>query len=243
MSAQQLLEQLLKSGSSALGSVAPRSGGDVGKYAVGGIAGGLIGLLIGSKRKRGSGGFGGMGGLGGMGGKAVKYGSAAAIGALAWKVYSDYQARQKGAAVAPPAAGAGAAWTPAPATPQGFASLPPPALEDHSRAMLKALIAGAKADGHVDDRERELIGAELQRLGAEPADRAWVDGELRRPLEPAEVASGAKTPEMAAEMYLASLLVVDETTTMERAYLDALARELRLPAELKADLEARAAAA
>jgi uncharacterized membrane protein YebE (DUF533 family) len=38
------------------------------------------------------------------------------------------------------------------------------------------------------------------------------------------------------------VLVVDQTTTMERAYLDALARELRLAPTLKADLEARAAA-
>lgn len=228
MGAQQLLEQLLRSGTSALGSVAPKSGSDLGKYA----AGGLVGLLIGSKRGRQ------------VGGKALKYGSVAALGALAWKVYSEHQARQAGAAPAPavpaaPTAAASAFGTAG----SGFAALPAPALEDHSRAMLKALIAGAKADGHVDERERELIGAELQRLGAAEADRAWVDAELRRPLEPAEVAAGAKTPEMAAEMYLASVLVVDETTTMERAYLDALARELRLPPELKADLEARAATA
>jgi uncharacterized membrane protein YebE (DUF533 family) len=57
------------------------------------------------------------------------------------------------------------------------------------------------------------------------------------------VAAAAQTPAMGAEIYLASLLVVDETTTMERAYLDELARQLKLPAELKADLEARAAAA
>jgi uncharacterized membrane protein YebE (DUF533 family) len=48
---------------------------------------------------------------------------------------------------------------------------------------------------------------------------------------------------MAAEVYLASLLVVDETTTMERAYLDELARRLQLAPGLKADLEARAAQA
>jgi uncharacterized membrane protein YebE (DUF533 family) len=51
---------------------------------------------------------------------------------------------------------------------------------------------------------------------------------LRRPVDPADVAAGAATPEQGAEIYLASLLVVDETTTMERAYLDELARQLRL---------------
>ena len=68
-----------------------------------------------------------------------------------------------------------------------------------------------------------------------------MQSELRRPVEPADVAAGASGPESAAEIYLASVLMVDETTTMERAYLDELARQLRLPPELKADLEARAA--
>jgi len=43
-------------------------------------------------------------------------------------------------------------------------------------------------------------------------------------------------------MYLASLLVVDESSFMERAYLDELARQLRLPDGLKVELEAQAGA-
>ncbi|MFQ6686940.1 tellurite resistance TerB family protein, partial [Bordetella pertussis] len=50
-------------------------------------------------------------------------------------------------------------------------------------------------------------------------------------------------PEMGAEMYLASLLVADEQSFMERAYLDELARQLKLPAELKQQLEAQVPAA
>jgi uncharacterized membrane protein YebE (DUF533 family) len=109
--------------------------------------------------------------------------------------------------------------------------------------MLKAMIAAAKSDGHMDARERDLVFGELTRLQADAETRQWVDAELSRPIDPAEVARAAQGPEMAAEMYLASLLVVDETTTMERAYLDALARELRLDMGLKAQLEAKATAA
>ncbi len=240
MSAFSLLEQLLKSGMSGAGG-APRGpqggsqGSHLGKYAGGAAVGGALGLLLGSKRGRS------------MGGTALKYGSVAALGALAWKVYQDHQAKQ--AAQAGPAAGVGAgmpARAPIDITPQAvpsFAALPAPQLEDHSRAMLKALIAAAKADGHMDERERGLVQAELQRIEADAATRAWVDAELARPVEPAEVAAAATGPEMAAEMYQASVLMVDQTTTMERAYLDALARELRLAPTLKADLEARAAAA
>jgi len=56
------------------------------------------------------------------------------------------------------------------------------------------------------------------------------------------VAATAAGPEMAAEIYLASVMVVDDTTTMERAYLDELARQLKLEPGLKAELEARTAA-
>jgi uncharacterized membrane protein YebE (DUF533 family) len=220
MSAQSMIEQLLKSGLSSLGGGASSGGSHLGKYA----AGGVLGLLLGSKRGRS------------MGGTALKYGSIAAIGALAWRAYGEYQARQAGAAAAAPAPA-----VPQPAVP-AFASLPAPQAEQHSRVLLKAMIAAARADGHFDDRERELVEAELQRQEADPALRQWFESELRRPVEPAEVAAGAGSPEVAAEIYLASLLVADTTTTMERAYLDELARQLKLPAALKADLETRAAA-
>jgi uncharacterized membrane protein YebE (DUF533 family) len=186
----------------------------------------VLGLLLGSRSGRR------------LGGKALKYGSVAAIGALAWKAYQDYQAQQRAQAPAG-AAGAPQATRPAPS----FEALPAPQRESHSQAMLKAMIAAAKSDGHMDERERELVQAELHRIEADEATRRWVDDELRRPVDPGDVAAAATTPELAAEVYLATLLVVDETTTMERAYLDELARQLKLAPGLKADLEARAAAA
>ena len=126
--------------------------------------------------------------------------------------------------------------------PASFAQLPAPAQEDHSWAMLQAMISAARADGHMDERERSLVEAELHRLEADPALRARVDAELRRPVDPAEVAARADTPEKAAELYLASVIVCDSTSTMERAYLDALAAALQLPPTLKSELERRAAA-
>ena len=40
-------------------------------------------------------------------------------------------------------------------------------------------------------------------------------------------------------MYLASLIMVDEESYMERAYLDELARQLKLDPALKVQLEAQ----
>lgn len=229
MSAQALLEQLLKSGSSMLDpllkggatSGAPPQGGDGwGKFAGGAVTGGALGLLLGSKRGRS------------FGGKALKYGSVAAIGAVAFKAYSDWQKNQ-----------AQQVNTPAPLAsqpaPQTVNRLPAPEVEAHSRAMLLAMIAAAKADGHLDAREQGLVEAELNRLEADPALRQWYASQLSQPLDPAVVAKAAGTPEIASEMYLVSLLVADDTSFMERAYLDELARQLQLPDGLKRELEAQ----
>ena len=226
MNLTSYLEQLLKTGTSALGqATSGMQPGDGRKYATGAAVGGVLGLLLGSKSGRR------------MGGKALKAGSVVALGALAWKAYGDWQ-RQNAAGAAPAAAPAAA-----PPAAAGFAALPAPQVEVHSRAMLKALIAAAKSDGHLDDAERGQVEAALQRLQADAETRTWVDAEVRRPVDPADVAAAATSPELAAEIYLTSLLVVDDTTVMERAYLDELARQLKLAPGLKAELEARAAAA
>jgi uncharacterized membrane protein YebE (DUF533 family) len=230
MSAQAMLEQLLKSGLSLVDAgkakVGPGPGPGWGSFGTGAAAGGALGLLLGSKRGRK------------FGGKALKVGSVAALGLLAYKAYSDWQAKQQGGAQA------GAAPVPAPAAlPRTVDRLPAPEVEQHSLAMLGAMVAAAKADGHLDERERGLLEAELARLDADPSTRRWLEDEVRRPLDPAEVARAAATPELAAEIYLASLLVADETSFMERAYLDELARQLRLPEGLKVELERQALAA
>ncbi len=234
MNAASLIEQLLKAGTTVVSQQVDSVRGaathaDMGKYAKGAAVGGLLGLLLGSRGGRQ------------LGGKAVKLGSMAAIGMLAWKTYQEWQARQQAhspaAAAGSPAAVQSA--TPSPASAHSFQALPAPQMELHGQAMLKAMIAAAKSDGHVDEREKALVDGELLRTQADPELRAWVTTELARPLDAADVAAAVSSPQMAAEVYLASLLVVDDTSPAERAYLDALATKLSLPAELKASLEAR----
>jgi len=222
-----MLEQLLKSGlsmiegKSQVGGTPSTADAGWGKFGAGAATGGAIGLLLGSKRGRK------------FGGKALKYGSVAALGLLAYKAYGNWQAlQQQQQPSAPPAA-----------QPRTVNLLPAPQVEQHSLAMLQSMIAAAKADGHLDERERSLVEAELSRISADADTRRWFEDELRKPLDPAAVARAAGSPEMAAEMYLASLLVADETSFMERAYLDELARQLRLPEGLKVELERQALAA
>ena len=178
----------------------------------GALAAGALGMLLGNKSARK------------MGGKALTYGGLAALGVVAYKAYSNWQAQQASAPQAEP---------------QTLDRLPAPQAEIHSQAILKALVGAAKADGHVDARERELIEGELVKLTGDAELQHWLQAELNKPLDPAEIARAASTPEMAAEMYIASVLMVDEEHFMERAYLEELARQLKLDPALKAELEAQ----
>ena len=233
MSTRGLLDQLLKSGQQMLekktGAQGNASG--AGKGGLGGLLGGsgglggllsgagggalaasALGLLLGNKSARK------------YGGQALTYGGLAALGVLAYKSYGNWQASQGTA----------------PQTePQTIDRVSAPQVEQHSQAILKALVAAAKADGHVDERERQLIEGELGKLNGDPALRQWLQAELNKPLDPAEVASAASTPEIAAEMYIASLILVDEEHFMERAYLEELAKQLKLDPGLKLELEAQ----
>ena len=228
MNTRGLLDQLLKSGQELLqkqgGSFTggagvsglPKGTGGVGGLLSGAgggaLAGGAMGLLLGNKKARK------------LGGKALTYGGLAALGVLAYKAYGNWQAQQ-GQGDVPPR------------EPQTLDRLPPAEVEQHSEAILKALVAAAKADGHVDDRERALIEGEFVKLDSDPELQRWLHAELNKPLDPADVARAASTPELASEMYLASLMMVDEEHFMERAYLDELAKQLRLEPALKAELE------
>lgn len=235
MNTRGLLDQLLKSGQDllqqkgagsaasglggALGGLlggAGKSGGsDLGSLLKGAGGGAALALLLGNKRVRK------------VGGKVAVYGGLAALGVLAYRAYGNWQAQQAQQGGVQPG------------EPQTLDRLPAPQAEQHSRAILKALVAAAKADGHVDERERQLIEEELGKLAQDAELQAWLHAELNKALDPADVARAASTPEMAAEMYLASVLMVDEEHFMERAYLEELARQLRLPPALKGELEAQ----
>ncbi|BAW21789.1 tellurite resistance TerB family protein [Pseudomonas putida] len=220
MNTRGLLDQLLKSGQQMLekqggantsGSAGGGLGGLLSGAGGGLLGGGALGLLLGSKKARK------------YGGKALTYGGLAALGVLAYKAYGNWQANQRGAA----------------AEPQTVDRLPPAQVEQHSQAVLRALVAAAKSDGHIDERERALIEGEFTRLDSDRELQHWLHAELNKPLDPAEVARAAQTPEMAAEMYLASVMMVDQENYMERAYLDELARQLRLDPGLRQELESQ----
>jgi uncharacterized membrane protein YebE (DUF533 family) len=209
-----------------LGDIARQVGGglssNLGGIGGGALAGGLAGLLLGSKSGRK------------LAGNVAMMGGMAAVGALAYHAYRNYQAGKE------PVPAAAASSVPL---------LPPPAAtpfnpsaeseQQHlGRSLMRAMIAAAKADGHVDAAEQANIFAQMDRLNLSAEDKAFVIDELRKPLDVDAVANGANTPEQAAEIYAASLLAIDVDNPSERGYLGMLAARLKLDDKLVEHLHA-----
>lgn len=253
MNTTDLLEQLLRAGQGSAaqqqqGGADPLGGlGGLLGGLLGGGAGGGLGSILGGGSGGGAGGLGGLGGvLGSMlgGGNSggggmpqgrssaggVNYAMLASLGMMAFQAYQNWQRQQSANA----------------AQQQSLTTvdqLEGPEAEAHSHAILQAMLAAAKADGRIDEREQAAIQAELQRHAGEPQLQAWIDAEMRKPLDAAEVAQAAQgDPAVAAEMYLVSVMLVDDQQDAERTYLDELAYNLSLAPELQAHLEQQAKA-
>lgn len=234
MSIQNVLQQLMQSAqglvsgqNTSQANPAPTSNGSSGLkgFAGGALTGGALALLMGNKKFRK------------IGGKVATYGGVAALGAAAYHAYGQWKENK---AQAPQASSQPVA-APAPAQiahqTQAFNQLPATELEQHSKLVLMAMISAAKADGHINADEQRLLEAEFDRLNASPDEHAWIRTQINSPADPAAVAKQVETPEQAAEVYMASVLVNGADSFMERAYLDELARQLGLEESLKTHLE------
>lgn len=224
INAKSLLEQFLggKSGADwqSLGSAAKQHVGGDG-FVGGAAAGGLLGLLIGNKKTRK------------MVGNVAVYGGAAALGLLAYRAFRNWQEGQK-PATAPAAKVADIADV----EPRYLPSAEPAADgTPFELALVRAMIAAAKADGHFDAVEQGRLFAEIENIGMDAETKGTVFDLLAKPVSLDEVAQTAQTPEQGAELYIASRLAIDPDHPAERAYLEALAARLKLPAELVVHLE------
>lgn len=184
----------------------------------GAIAGGLLGILLtqGGRRILGTG---------------IKIGGMAAIGGLAYKAYEDWKnGRSGGDAPALPA-------------PEGSAFNPGAgeAADDLATRILQAMIAAAKADGHVTPEERAAIDGQLANLGLGDEATAMIAAELDAPLDVGRIAGLARTEAEATQLYAASLLVIDEQSPAEKGYLDMLAARMNLDQGLVDRVHAQAA--
>lgn len=180
----------------------------------GALAAGAVALLLGTKGGRK------------LTGTALKVGGLAAAGGLAFKAYNEWQQKQQGATVVQD-------------TGTPIFDLEQSAADKRSEAIVKAMITAAKSDGHVDNEEQKLISMKISSLGMEQDITSFLMKELNKPMDVAEVVASADSPEAAAEIYLASAMVVDLDAPDERQYMDSLAAGLALDAELVKELESQ----
>ena len=92
-----------------------------------------------------------------------------------------------------------------------------------AETLIVAMIAAAKADGHIDAEERGRIYQRLEEGGLQPEEVAFLQRELTEPVDIERIVAGATTKEAAIEIYAASLMAVRTDTPQERDYLATLA--------------------
>jgi uncharacterized membrane protein YebE (DUF533 family) len=105
------------------------------------------------------------------------------------------------------------------------------AMEENAKLMIRAMIQAAKADGEIDAEEQKKILAQLGEL--DPEERAFVEAEIRRPVDIVGLAQDTNDA-MKAQVYAMSLMAIRVDKASEAAYLDGLARALGLTAETRA---------
>ncbi len=107
------------------------------------------------------------------------------------------------------------------------------ALDQDAKIIVKAMINAAKADGRIDDNEIKKIVGKLQEDGLSEEEKEFFMTEANKPMDiDAVIASAAGQPEMAAQIYSASLLAIEVDTPAEKQYMDQLARGLGLDSQL-----------
>ena len=190
--------------------------------AVSGFAGGLAGSAL-------------VGAIGGKKGKkmakgALKVGALAAVGGLAYKAYQGY--RQNQASVTPVQQGQAdnSAWQNIPE--QRFEAVTENPEGTGALLLLRAMIAAAASDGHMDSDEQNRVFDEAERLNLSQQDKARLFDELRNPLGLQQIVAEVNNPETAVEVYAASLVAIGEYRPEAHAYLRSLALALELPSEL-----------
>lgn len=199
--AQKILESLQKN---------PAAAG-----AFGGLAGSLLGNVLG-------------GGKGIRSGSLMKSGALAAVGYLAYQAWQRHQAQKS--AQPPPQGLAGAASTAAlPASIPDAFDLTTPAHAGQGLAVVQAMIAAARADGVLEPAERDRIFQRVNSLDLSQEDHDYVLRMLTQPVDLEKVVQGAAgSKETALEIYTAAALAVQPANRAERAWLDMLGARLGL---------------
>jgi uncharacterized membrane protein YebE (DUF533 family) len=218
-----LLNQFL-GGSTSPSTTAHRGGGGLGAIpgglAGGAAAGGIMALLVSNKSARK------------FAGKAATYGGAAVLGSLAYSAFSNWKKQSNVAQESHNS--------------QKLEQINESSFtaavdnNDFQLKLLQAMIAAAKADGHIDQQEQQRIFEALEQMQLSESTKATLYELMRQPIAIGDLANGVDTIEQKSELYLASCFAINLDNAAEQAHLDGLAYALRLPFDLAEQLQKQA---
>ena len=203
------------------GAATPATAGSgAGAGGLGGLAGGLGDLLS----------SGAMGGIAStiLGNKKggvswLKAALVAGAGSMLWKRLTQQMAEQ---APASSPYSRPAAATEAPADLQ-------------AQRLVRAIVFASKADGHIDNQEKAAINQQIRKMNLGRAGEDFVNEAMNEPLDPRLIADGVTNPEEALQLYAISSAVIDPDQFMEKNYLDALSQELKIPPNIKTQIDSQ----
>ncbi|MAW88732.1 MAG: protein YebE [Phyllobacteriaceae bacterium] len=172
-------------------------------------------------------------------GSALKLGGLAAVAGLAYTAYKNYQNGNKPGAEA---AAKEPDLLPPPLDNSFHPSNAPQGEDEFALALVRAMIAAARADGHIDEGERQRILERATLAGLDDDTARFIEAELSQPVDLDNLVKAATTDAQKVELYTASRLAIEPKTRAERGYLDMLAGRLGLPDALVEHVEATIAA-
>lgn len=177
----------------------------------GAAAGGVLALMMNNKKARK------------FAGKAATYGGAAMLGGLAYKAFKNWNH------------GSQAVTSNAASSTGNVLSDDSEFAEDNTLSpefelrLIKTMIAAARADGHIDDKEQLRIMKTVREMNSSAEVRGMVFNLLSEDITVAEITNGIEDMTQKSELYLAASLIIDVDHPGEKAFLDALENALALP--------------
>jgi uncharacterized membrane protein YebE (DUF533 family) len=232
MNFQNLISQFTGSINSSASTQHNAKSSGLGSGLMGGAAaGGVMALLVGSKKGRK------------FAGKAATVGGAALIGGIAFKAYKNWQQNNQ------PLSDVNSGQitehipgqSPAPQFQYNGNQVSAPEIsQEFQLTLIKAMIGAAKSDGHIDEIEQKRIFDALGKMSLSNEMKGLVFDLLRQPIYIEELAHNAQNMEQKSEVYLVSCLAIDLDNTCEHNYLDKLATALGLPLDLAEQIKSQA---
>ena len=186
----------------------------------GAAAGGLGAIVLGTHAGRA------------LAGKAVKLGSLALIGGLAYKALQNYQA---GRPLLSPAEAAQLI-----EAPRGTGYETAAVTHDSALLYIRAMIAAAAADGRIDPAEQQKIFGSLKQAGMEAGAEEFLAKELNSPANVNDLVAAVKTEPEAVQVFTAARVAIDLDSQENNDFLVALGSGLGMDEKLMQHIDAAA---